>query len=224
MGADREGLEARRMPGRPHQSLPGHHQKFPGNKKLSAVQPSWTIMCAMLATSYWMFLVLDESVTCRQSPKSDAKSQNAKGNLKTTKSSWAKSHWYPVDLQSVGGCLPTWECQSCLYLVHCSLVGHVWFPNPLGSWGTWPSRACLGHGTVSATSCSCVDHSLINPSVLLSLCVLPEPGRLNTCVGRFSNGQSWQMSMLQFQGQVEDSDRLCKAKVISQSLSMERSF
>ena len=80
MGADREGLEARRMPGRPHQSLPGHHQKFPGNKELSAVQPSWTIMCAMLATSYWMFLVLDESVTCRQSPKSDAKSQNAKKN------------------------------------------------------------------------------------------------------------------------------------------------
>ena len=124
VGADREGLEARRMPGRQqHQQQMGnqHQQKFPGNKTTnskarSPVRPCWTItMCALMpVTSYWMFLV--RWVCNRQSPKSDAKMQK-----------WQKQQQqqqnaeliYPVEKKSGRGLPPAWEC---LYVVR-SLAG-----------------------------------------------------------------------------------------------------
>ena len=111
VGADREGLEARRMPGRQqHQQQMGnqHQQKFPGNKTTnskarSPVRPCWTItMCALMpVTSYWMFLV--RWVCNRQSPKSDAKMQK----LQKQQQQQNAELIYPVEKKkAVGGCLP----------------------------------------------------------------------------------------------------------------------
>ena len=85
VGADREALEARRMPGRqPMQSLPAkgsQQQKFPGKGLPRQLQGSLSCppldnyLCVLVTSYVYGCSLLDK---CRQSPKSDAK--NAKNN------------------------------------------------------------------------------------------------------------------------------------------------